>query len=73
MRKLKGLFARKEDIFKPRILSFREFCQYVYDPSRRLKSMNLGKDHEDEVREGIESVKNTPYINNLRGIDREQH
>ncbi len=57
MRKLKGLFAKKEDIFKPRILSFREFCQYVYDPAQRLKSMNLSKEREKEIRESIDATR----------------
>ncbi len=48
MRKLKGLFARKEDIFKPKILSFREFCQYVYDPAQRVKRKKSLKYAEDE-------------------------
>ncbi len=53
MKKLKGLFAKKEDI-KPKLLSFREFCQYVYDPSKRIRSLNLPKEETAGLLETIE-------------------
>ena len=57
MKKLKGLFAKREDIFKPRILSFREFCQYVYEPSQRIKALNLPEEERLELEETIERRK----------------
>jgi hypothetical protein len=56
MNKLKGLFARKEDI-KPKLLSFREFCQYVYEPSKRIRSLNLSTEETAELIETIEKRK----------------
>ena len=26
---------------KKRLMSFKEFCQYVYEPSQRIKALNL--------------------------------
>jgi hypothetical protein len=53
MKKLGGLFAKKEDI-KPKLLSFREFCQYVYEPSQKLKALNLPDKEEHELRQIIQ-------------------
>lgn len=56
MKKLRGLFAKKEDI-KPKILSFKEFCQYVYEPSQRIKALNLSEEERLELEEAIERRK----------------
>ena len=53
MKKLRGLFAKKEYI-KPKLLSFREFCQYVYEPSQKLKALNLPEEEEHELRQIIQ-------------------
>ncbi len=53
MKKRRGLFAKKEDI-KPKLLSFREFCQYVYEPSQKLKALNLPDKEEHELRQIIQ-------------------
>jgi hypothetical protein len=52
MKKLRGLFAKKEDI-KPKLLSFREFCQYVYEPSKRIRSLNLSAEETAGLIEAI--------------------
>lgn len=35
------------------ILSFKEFCDYVYDPLKRCGSLNLGEEEEEELRRTI--------------------
>jgi hypothetical protein len=50
MNRLKGLFAKKKDIIKPRLLSFKAFQEYVYEPSERIRSMNLPENDEKEIR-----------------------
>jgi hypothetical protein len=57
MRKLKGLFAKKEDIFKPKLMGFKEFCQYVYEPSKRIRTLNLLEEDKAELLETIEKRK----------------
>jgi hypothetical protein len=59
MKKLTGLFAKKEDI-KPKLLSFREFCQYVYEPSKRIRSLNLPEDQQREIEEAIRQRVRSP-------------
>ena len=56
MKKLRGLFAKKEDI-KPKLLSFREFCQYVYEPSQKLKALKLSEAERAELQKTIEARK----------------
>jgi hypothetical protein len=56
MKKLQGLFAKKEDI-KPKLLSFREFCQYVYEPSKRIRSLNLSTEETAGLLATIEERK----------------
>jgi hypothetical protein len=48
MKRLQGLFAKKEDI-KPKLLSFREFCQYVYEPSKQVSSLASKKEKEEKL------------------------
>ncbi len=62
MRKLKGLFAKREDIFKPRILSFREFCQYVYEPSQRIKTLNLPENQKRDVEGTIRDISSNTSL-----------
>jgi hypothetical protein len=40
-----------------RLLSFKEFCQYVYEPSQRLKALNLPEEERLELEEAIERRK----------------
>ena len=42
---------------KRRMLSFKEFCQYVYDPSKRIKALNLPEEERLELEEAIERRK----------------
>jgi hypothetical protein len=56
MKKLRGLFAKKEDI-KPKLLSFREFCQYVYEPSKRIRSLNLSEEETAGLLDVIDKRK----------------
>ncbi len=53
MKKLRGLFAKKQDIMKPKLLSFKEFREYVYEPSKRIRSLNLPDNGEREIKEII--------------------
>jgi hypothetical protein len=53
MKKLRGLFAKKKDIMKPKLLSFKEFREYVYEPSKRIRSLNLPDNDEREIKEII--------------------
>jgi hypothetical protein len=39
---------------KARLLTFKEFCQYVYEPSKRIKSLNLPEEQRHELEEAIE-------------------
>ena len=57
MKKLRGLFAKKKDIMKPRLLSFKEFREYVYEPSKRIKTLNLPEEERLELEEIIEERK----------------
>ncbi len=34
---------------RKRLLSFKEFCQYVYEPSQRIKALNLPEDEKQEL------------------------
>jgi hypothetical protein len=42
---------------KKRLLSFKEFCQYVYEPSQRIKALNLPEEERLELDETIERRK----------------
>lgn len=42
---------------KPRMLSFKEFCQYVYEPSQRIKALNLPEEERLELEQAIECRK----------------
>ncbi len=42
---------------KKRLLSFKEFCQYVYEPSQRIKALNLPEEERLELEETIERRK----------------
>ncbi len=33
----------------PRLLSFKEFCQYVYEPLQKIRSLNSSEDEENEL------------------------
>ena len=49
MNKLGQLVASKMKKRKPRLLSFKEFCQYVYEPSKRIKALNLPEEERLEL------------------------
>ena len=38
-------------------LSFKEFCQYVYEPSQRIKALNLPEEERLELEETIDRRK----------------
>ena len=40
-----------------KILTFKEFCQYVYEPSQRIKALNLPEEERLELEETIERRK----------------
>jgi hypothetical protein len=42
---------------KTRCLSFKEFCQYVYEPSQRIKALNLSEEERLELEETIQRRK----------------
>jgi hypothetical protein len=37
-----------------RLLSFKEFCQHVYEPSKRIRSLNLSEEETAGLIETIE-------------------
>ena len=43
---------------KPRLLSFKEFCQYVYEPSQTIKALNLPEEERLELTAIIEKRLN---------------
>ncbi len=42
---------------RKRILSFKEFCKYVYEPTQRIKALNLPEEERLELEELIERRK----------------
>ncbi len=38
---------------RKRMLSFKEFCDYVYDPLKRCGSLNLSEEDEEELKKTI--------------------
>lgn len=38
---------------RKRMLSFKEFCDYVYDPLNRCSSLNLDEEDEKELKKTI--------------------
>lgn len=38
---------------KARLLTFREFCQYVYEPSKRIRDLKLPIDEKAELEQII--------------------
>ena len=42
---------------RTRRLSFKEFCQYVYEPSQRIKALNLSEEERLELEETIQRRK----------------
>jgi hypothetical protein len=38
---------------RKRMLSFKEFCEYVYDPLRRVDALNLSEEDEEELKRSI--------------------
>ena len=37
---LREIVGENDPDSRPRLLPFKEFCQYVYEPSQRIKSLN---------------------------------
>ena len=56
MRTLKQMASRKERQRKSRLLSFREFCDYVYEPTQMLKKLNLPEQQKKETEEAIKEL-----------------
>ena len=55
MRQLKDLVPKNKYIaLKSKLLTFKEFCQYVYDPSKRMCSLNLSEEERQEFKETIQ-------------------
>ena len=42
---------------RKRLLSFKEFCQYVYEPSQTIKALNLPEEERLELEKTIERRK----------------
>ena len=40
-----------------RMLSFKEFCDYVYDPLKRCDGLNLSEEEEEELKRTIRRRK----------------
>jgi len=58
MKQLKDLVPKNNFIApKSKLLSFKEFCQYVYEPSQRIKALNLPEEERLELEELIERRK----------------
>lgn len=51
---LKEIEGEETAKIKARLLTFKEFCQYVYEPSKRIKSLNLPEEQRHELEEAIE-------------------
>jgi hypothetical protein len=47
---------------RPRLLSFKEFCQYVYEPSQRIRSLNHLEDAENELQKTIGSRVQSKFV-----------
>jgi hypothetical protein len=46
---------------RTRRLSFKEFCQYVYEPSKRIRSLNLPENQQAELTKIIEKRLNKTH------------
>jgi hypothetical protein len=58
MKQLKDLVPKNKFIApKSKLLSFKEFCQYVYEPTQRIKALNLPEEERLELEELIERRK----------------
>lgn len=47
-------------LLKKRLLTFKEFCQYVYEPSRVISNLSIANDEKIELQKIIEERKSTP-------------
>ena len=47
---------------RPRLLSFKEFCQYVYEPSQRIRSLKSSEDEENELQKIIGSRAQSKFV-----------
>lgn len=54
---LKEVESEGSKKLKARLLTFKEFCQYVYEPSKRLKALNLPEEEYVEIAIMIEKRK----------------
>jgi len=52
---LRGIVGDNDPDSRPRLLSFKEFCQYVYEPSQRKRSLNSSEDEDNELQKTIGS------------------
>lgn len=60
MRTLQQKLAEKALQPKAYRLSFKEFCQYVYEPTQRMKALNLPEDQKREIEEAIQERLRDP-------------
>lgn len=49
MKPLGQLVAHKNKKSKSRLLTFKEYCQYVYEPSKTIKALNLPEEERLEL------------------------
>lgn len=61
MKQLRDLVPKNKAIVpKARLLTFKEYCQYVYEPSKRIDSLNLSENEKQELERIIEARKIIP-------------
>jgi hypothetical protein len=59
---LREIVSDNEPDNRPRLLSFKEFCQYVYEPSQRIRSLKYSEDEENELRKTIGSRPQSKFV-----------
>lgn len=50
---LKEIVGDNDPDYRSRLLSFKEFCQYVYEPSKRIKTLNLPEEERQLLEQTI--------------------
>jgi hypothetical protein len=55
---LREIVGENDPDSRPRLLSFKEFCQYVYEPSQRIKALNLPEEERPQIEDLIIERKN---------------
>ena len=54
MKTLKALEAEKAATPPARLMGFRQFCEYVYDPLVKAKELNVSEDERKAILESVE-------------------